>query len=71
MMPATFNDAGEVIADARALESAGADTIIVDGEGPDRLAVLGAIALATERIKLRVSPTDPVATLRRLSGGRA
>jgi hypothetical protein len=71
VLPATFKDAGEVLADVRALEAAGADMLLLDGDGPDRLAILGAIALATERIKLRISEVDPVATLRRLSGGRA
>ncbi len=71
ILPAAFEDAGEVLADARALEAAGAAMIEVDGDGPDRLALLGAIALATDRITLRVAESDPQATLRRLSGGRA
>jgi hypothetical protein len=71
ILPAAFEDAGEVLADARALEAAGAATIEVEGGGPDRLALLGAIALATDRITLRVAGSDPLATLGRLSGGRA
>ena len=70
VLPAAFADAGEALADARALEAAGAEMLAVAGDGPDRTALLGAIALATDRIKLRLSDSDPVATLHRLSGGR-
>ena len=71
VLPATFADAGEALADARALEAAGAEMISLEGDGPDRTALLGAIALATDRVRLHLSASDPVATLRRLSGGRA
>jgi hypothetical protein len=70
MLPAAAEDAGELLADARALEAAGAAMVGLEGEGPDRSAMLGAIAVVTERVMLRLSPADPEVTLRRLSGGR-
>ena len=70
MLPAGAEDAGELLADARALEAAGAAMIGLEGDGPGRSVMLGAIAVVTERIMLRLSETDPEVTLRRLSGGR-
>jgi hypothetical protein len=70
MLPAAVADAGELLADARALEAAGAAMIGLEGDGPGRTVMLGAIAVVTERIMLRLSETDPEVTLRRLSGGR-
>jgi hypothetical protein len=70
MLPAAAEDAGELLADARALEAAGAAMIGLEGDGPGRSVMLGAIAVMTERIMLRLSETDPEVTLRRLSGGR-
>jgi hypothetical protein len=70
MLPASTEDAGELLADARALEAAGAAMIGLEGDGPDRSAMLGAIAVVTERVILRLSADDPEVTLRRLSGGR-
>ena len=70
MLPSSAEDAGERLADARALDAAGAAMIGLEGEGPGRSVMLGAIAVATERVTLRLSRGDPEATLRRLSGGR-
>jgi len=70
MLPSGAEDAGELLADARALEAAGAAMIGLEGDGPGRSVMLGAIAVVTERVTLRLSGADPEATLRRLSGGR-
>ncbi len=70
MLPAAADDAGELLADARALEAAGAAMIGLEGDGSGRAVMLGAIAVATERVTLRLSEADPEATLRRLSGNR-
>ena len=65
-MPATFGDAGEFLADVRALEAAGVEMIGVDGGGDE--AVLGAIAAVTHRVRLRIP--EPSEVLHRLSRGR-
>jgi hypothetical protein len=70
-MPATFEDAGEFLADVRALEAAGAEMVGLDGDGPERWIVLGAIAAVTDRLKLRLAGADPLAILQKLSRGRA
>lgn len=75
VMPATFTDAGEYLADVRALEAAGADTIAVVEEGPDQAdvqaAVLGAMAAVTHRVRLRAPSEAAAGILHRLSRGRA
>ena len=63
-------DAGELYADARAYEAAGADSLWF-GAGPDDDLVLAAVAAATSRVRLivaRSSPNAPI--LERLSRGR-
>jgi hypothetical protein len=70
MMPATIDDAGEFLADVRALEAAGADTIGLEGEGGTAAILMGAIAAVTERVQLRVSDPQAVGVLQRLSRGR-
>jgi len=70
-MPARFEDAGEFLADVRALEAAGAEMVGLDGDGPERWIVLGAIAAVTDRLKLRLASADPLAILQKLSRGRA
>jgi hypothetical protein len=68
-MPGTVEDAGDFLANVRALESAGAALITVDGEGEDRWVLLAAIAVATERVRvLAFEPSPP--TLRALGRGR-
>ena len=69
-MPATFADAGEFLADVRALEAAGAEVVGLDAEGPDERVLLGAMAAVTSRIKLRVAGGDAADVLDRISRGR-
>jgi len=69
-MPAMIGDAGEFLADVRALEAAGAEMIGFEGEGHEQWILLGAIAAVTERIRLRISNPEPAAILGKLSRGR-
>ena len=66
-MPADFGDAAEFLADARALEAAGAEMIGVEG---DDEAILGALAAVTHRVRLRVSTARGSDVVQRLSRGR-
>lgn len=73
VMPATFGDAGEFLADVRALEAAGAEMIAIDGKdgvGPEQNILLGAIAAVTHRVRLRASTVVPPGILQKLSRGR-
>ena len=70
-MPATFADAGEFLADVRALEAAGVEVIGLEGDGPDRASILGAIAAVTYRVRLRAASHESADILQRLSRGRA
>jgi len=70
VMPAAIDDAGEFLADVRALEAAGAEMIDLEGEGMDRAILLGAIAAVTQRIRIRVRDAQPPALLQKLSRGR-
>lgn len=68
-MPAAVEDAGDFLANVRALESAGAALITVEGDGEDRWVLLAAIAVATEHV--RVQAPEPVPpSLRALGRGR-
>lgn len=51
-LPPLSGSAGEYLADISALESAGADTIWLDMGGLDAWVVLGALAAATQRVRL-------------------
>jgi hypothetical protein len=80
-VPRRFEDAGEYLADARALDAAGVDSLWLDGAGGDPWLILAACAAVTGRVRL-VVPVDPgdahaaaaledrLVTLRRLSRGR-
>lgn len=68
-MPATVEDAGDFLANVRALESAGAALIAVEGDSPDRWVALAAIAVATERVHVLASEPAPP-SLRALGRGR-
>ena len=53
LFPARFEDPGEFLADARAMEAAGADSVwLEDGEGDDPMLALAAIAAVTGQIRL-------------------
>jgi hypothetical protein len=80
-LPRQFEDSGDYLADARALESAGADSLWLDDDGYDPWLLLAGLATITGRIRLvaPVSSADlrasqdlgaKIATLSRLSRGR-
>lgn len=73
-MPPAVRDAGEFLADVRALEAAGAAGIWLTPAGDADWAVLGAVAAVTRRISIGVAgagESDAIlSTLDRLSGGR-
>lgn len=74
-MPRERLDAGELVADLRALEAAGAHAVWIDATDPTHWLVLGAAAALTQRILIgatRERLNDRVtAALQELSGGRA
>lgn len=70
MMPAEIGDAGEFLADVRALEAAGAEMVGLDADGEEQRILLGAMAAVTSRIKLRLANPEATAILNRLSRGR-
>lgn len=67
-------DAGELFADAKAVEAAGADSLWIDAADGDPYVVLAALAAVTWRVRLvaRGAPTDIVAreTCSQLARGR-
>ena len=69
-MPAEIGDAGEFLADVRALEAAGAEIIGLEADGPDQRILMGAIAAVTSRVKLRLANAEESDILERLSRGR-
>jgi hypothetical protein len=70
-MPSTIGDTAELLADARALEAAGAEMIGFEEGGVEYSILLGAIAAVTDRLKLRAVDPDVAPILGRLSRGRA
>ncbi len=53
LFPSRFEDPGEFLADARAMEAAGADSVwMEDGDGLDPKLTLAAIAAVTSRLRL-------------------
>jgi alkanesulfonate monooxygenase SsuD/methylene tetrahydromethanopterin reductase-like flavin-dependent oxidoreductase (luciferase family) len=80
-LPTTFEDAGEYLADARALDAAGVESLWLDDVGSEPWLVLAGIAAVTGRSRLVVpvpasdgrvaeSLRTRVETLNRLSRGR-
>jgi len=79
LLPSSFEDAGDFLADGRALDAAGADSLWIDGDGHEPWLVLAAIASVTGRARL-VAPVSAaregaplegdVRTLDQLSRGR-
>jgi hypothetical protein len=80
-LPGPVDDVGEYLADIRALEAAGADSIWLDPRpGQDPLMMLAAASVVTNQLRLGITstpadlPADTLserwATLQRLSGGR-
>src|SRR5262249_57140183 len=79
LLPSRFEDAGDFLADARALDAAGADSLWVDGDGHEPWLILAAIASVTGRVRLVAPPSGAraggslqsgVRELGRLSRGR-
>jgi len=70
IMPATIDDAGEFLADVRALEAAGAKLIGLEGNGREQAILLAAIAAVTESVQLHLSDPEAIALLQKLSRGR-
>ena len=68
LRPSRFEDPGEFLADARAMEAAGADSIwLEEGDGYDAMLALAAIAAVTGQLRLGLilphgSPSPGVAT---------
>jgi Luciferase-like monooxygenase len=53
LLPSRFEDPGDFLADARAMEAAGADSVwIEEGDGYDPMLVLAAIAAVTGNLRL-------------------
>jgi Luciferase-like monooxygenase len=54
LFPSRFEDPGEFLADARAMEAAGVDSVWIEetGDGLDPLLVLAAIAAVTSQLRL-------------------
>lgn len=71
---APTGDAGELFADAKALEAAGADSLWIDAADGDPYVILAALAAVTWRVRLiaRAASEDPTAreTCARLARGR-
>lgn len=80
-LPARFDDSGEYLADARAMDSAGVDSLWLDDQGYDPWLLLASVAAVTGRARL-IAPVragggpdaatfaNRVATLAGLSHGR-
>ena len=61
VFPSRFEDPGEFLADARAMETAGVDSIWLQdqNDGLDPLLMLAAIAAVTSRLRLGLIPESP------------
>ena len=61
VFPSRFEDPGEFLADARAMETAGVDSIWLQDQddGLDPLLMLAAIAAVTSRLRLGLIPESP------------
>lgn len=57
-LPATIADGGEFIADARALDAAGADVIWIEDGAADAWIILGALSSVTHRARLGFAHAD-------------
>src|SRR5436190_17014369 len=61
VFPSRFEEPGEFLADARAMETAGVDSIWLQdqNDGLDPLLMLAAIAAVTSRLRLGLIPESP------------
>src|SRR5881398_2689113 len=71
VFPSRFEDPGEFLADARAMETAGVDSIWLQdqNDGLDPLLMLAAIAAVTSRLRLGLIPESPSPLAREGRGG--
>jgi hypothetical protein len=62
LFPSRFEDPGEFLADARAMEAAGVDSVWLEehSDGLDPMLVLAAIAAVTSQLRLGLLQTKPV-----------
>jgi hypothetical protein len=67
-LPGAFASGGEFLADARAVEAAGAHLLLLGDGAVDREQVLAALSASTERISIHAEA--PSETLRTLARGR-
>jgi hypothetical protein len=67
-LPAAFTSAGEFLADARALEAAGAGLFLLGAGDLEREPLLAALAAATDRVLLHAEAAGE--TVRKLARGR-
>lgn len=67
-LPGEFDAAGEWLADARAMDSAGADTLVLGAGALNRQALLGALAAVTQRS--RIVAEDASGAVQALARGR-
>jgi hypothetical protein len=70
-LPASIADAADYLANARALDAAGAELIGVEGDPEQQWMVLAAIAAVTTHVRLRAPSEHRLELLDRLSRGRA
>ena len=71
LLPSRFEDPGEFLADARAMEAAGADSIwLEDGDGYDPMLALAAIAAVTGKLRLGLILPDSPSPARGGGSGR-
>ena len=71
LLPSRFEDPGEFLADARAMEEAGVDSVwMEDGDGYDPMLALAAIAAVTGTVRLGlILPDSPSPTAAGLERG--
>ncbi len=69
-MPATIGEAGEFLADVRALEAAGAEMVGLEGDSLDQAILLAAVAAVTDRLRMRFADAEPPELLQKLARGR-
>jgi hypothetical protein len=67
-LPAAFESAGEFLADARALDAAGAALLLLGAGDLEREPLLAALAATTERVLIHADAAGE--TVRRLARGR-
>ncbi|HKC20670.1 MAG TPA: hypothetical protein VKE27_13685 [Candidatus Dormibacteraeota bacterium] len=70
VMSSAIRDGADFLADVRALEAAGAELLMLEGDAPSAHAVAGAVAAVTHRIRIAMPGGVAEDTLAVLSRGR-